>query len=497
MLFDQSANKQISFIGNKDKQKKNNNENPNMRNEIILNQNIKSEKDDNSNNSTYINYRNNFKNKEKKKFKTFQRSSSTYNVQFSNNYKVLNNTNENKNEIKFNNPRRSHSNIRYSEGYSNNLCQNKKNFLTTFNSNFSQKELKSNLSKYKYHKNNKIYILDNIIENLSFSRYHLGIILICSFKQLMDGYLQFFLTKISILTYKNYNWTKGQNLTFIIAQQIFLGIGAVFSTNTRSVHWDVKSNVLINFIGSLSLLLNHFYIDSATFCCLFLIYSICHGFISNICTNYLIELINMKFRNFFYLFISGFKIFGTFISIFFILIFNGENFNNNGDFSILSVGLTVGEFILSVILFLNNDSLCVLFYTDDISLLYDYLVEMRFLDEFTGVKYFDVDLHKKNFVIKLDNDQIDINLDIYDINEFVKNNDNRENNQFISKKKKIKENYALSKFDNRVQTLKEDDIQNIQYVKVPNRLTSNLNLDINQLKSLLFYKLNLFFYFIK
>lgn len=262
--------------------------------------------------------------------------------------------------------------------------------------------------KYKFQKH-KIYVLDNIIENLSFTKYHLAIILICVFNMLIDGYLGFVLGKISLLSNKFYKWTDSDNTNFTIVQQLCLGLGALISTNTRSIHWDVSSNMLVTIVGTLALFFLNFFTDSISFCVLISIFSVCHGFIANICTNYLIELTNMKYRNYFYNLAYSFKIFGMFFGI---LVFYGFSYNipiDNPNF--YTIGLPIGEFILSILLIFNIDSLRVLFYSDEIGLLFQYLVEMNFLDEFTGIKYLDTDLQKRNYILCLEN-KYNINVEI-------------------------------------------------------------------------------------
>jgi len=340
--------------------------------------------------------------------------------------------------------------------------------------NNSHLDIRSNFKKVEYHKTNKLHIIDNIIENLSFTKQHLAIILICVFDLIMDGYLCFLTTKASVLTHKLYNWNKSNNLNFFIFHQFFLAIGAIISTNTRSIYWDVSSNMLVSLIGGMSLTLIHFYQDLISFCTLISIYSICHGFISNICTNYLIEIANLKYRNFFYMFVQSFKIFGMLIGVGFVYAFSINDTIETP--SVFTIGLPVGEFILTFLLFFNIDSLRVLFYCDEIGILYDNLQDMNFLDEFTGVKYFDLDLHKKNFVIKLDNNQIDVNLDLKERN--LSNNSFSYNNY---EKKALNLDYSKYETSKDETFLNEDMINDFNYINVPGRNSAKINM--NELKS--------------
>ena len=231
---------------------------------------------------------------------------------------------------------------------------------------------------------------------------------------MINGYLNFIITKINLLSIKYFKWSSSSFNMFTVVQQFFLCLGAIISTNTRSIHWDVSSNILITFLGVFSLFLMHFYTDAVSFCTLLSVYSLCHGFISNICTNYLIELFNNKYRNFFYNFCYSFKIFGMMISCF---IMNNIVYDSRIDNpSLYTIGLPVGELILTFLMFFNKDSLRVLFYNNEIPLLYEYLAEMDFIDEFTETKCFEKNLSKRNFILKVSN-KLDINLDVSNIHE--------------------------------------------------------------------------------
>ena len=79
-------------------------------------------------------------------------------------------------------------------------------FISPKNSGITNIKLKNEdiLNTKKNRKNLKpdIYILDNIFENLKFTKSHMEIVLICIFIFMINGYLNFIITKINLLSIK-------------------------------------------------------------------------------------------------------------------------------------------------------------------------------------------------------------------------------------------------------------------------------------------------------
>jgi hypothetical protein len=260
------------------------------------------------------------------------------------------------------------------QSYFDNLENKETNFLSEnkllINSrspaNQSQKSLISLLSLEK-----STLIVDSIVETLHFTGFHMATLFVCIFSMMCDGYLTFHMKMGQQMMIKKFNWTK-ENVNVLYCLQLgFMGLGSLVSTNTRSVHWDVTSNVLLGAIGSLILLMISFYSEAIIYAFLLLNFCVCHGFIQDICTNYLLELMNIKLRGFIFLLVSSFRILGTVFGVGILLYLYGSY--QVADPGLLLIAMSAFQIGLTVSLIYLLDSPRVLFYNGGLNYMYEYI----------------------------------------------------------------------------------------------------------------------------
>ncbi len=223
-------------------------------------------------------------------------------------------------------------------------------------------------------KRKEIHILDHIVETLHFSRFHLATILVGIFCMFSDGIRNFQFQITQNLLMKRFNWFQWEVSLLYDFEMLFISIGALVSTNSRSIHWDVMSNVHVATIGFLSILLIILLSDSYTYTILILVFSFCHGFIYNISKNYLLEMTPKSTRGFYFLLISSFKKLGVAVNIFVYMMLSV----NEGitDPTILILGLFVAQLFLAVSLTFMLDSPRVLFHSNQLTNFYEYIIEV-------------------------------------------------------------------------------------------------------------------------
>lgn len=222
--------------------------------------------------------------------------------------------------------------------------------------------------------NNHKYIIDHIIENFHFSRFHLATLFVCLFSLMADGFLNYQMSIASTLLKTKYQWQETDVNVLYSFQMIFMAIGAFVSTTSRSIHWDISSNFLIGTIGCLSIILIVFYSDPFVYTILLLTFCVCQGFIENICTNYLLELTKKKIRGFLFLLVSSFKLFGIAANAFLFSFLFGEY--QVDDPSLVLIGLAGAQFFLTVSLIYFLDSPRVLFHNNELSRFYEFIQEI-------------------------------------------------------------------------------------------------------------------------
>jgi hypothetical protein len=236
------------------------------------------------------------------------------------------------------------------------------------------KKLQLDMNKELKSKNERLNILDRVIEDLNFSTYHLATIMVCIFSMTCDGYLNLHLRYSDSLFTSRYNWTRSDINKLLAAQNLFGALGALISQNARTSHWDVSSNALISILGFLCTIMIIFYTDPVIYAILIVLFSVCHGFIINICTNYLLELLRVKYRSFFFLFSMSFRFIG--MSLCGLVIWYLRGIYGVDDPSVLIIGLSATQLILAFSLLYLIDSPRVLFYNSESVNFYDLIQDI-------------------------------------------------------------------------------------------------------------------------
>jgi MFS family permease len=221
-----------------------------------------------------------------------------------------------------------------------------------------------------------IYIVDNLVENLPFSLYHYASVLVCLFSMLCDGYLAFHFKMGHQLMEKKFNWTQSNINLLTSICFMTIALGSLISTNSRTIYWDVSSNILIATIGSLCCIMMCFFADGTVYASLLILFAFCHGFIANISTNFLIELMKKNWRGFAFMIIGSMKFLGNFVGAIIFLHYYGSILVDEPGF--LSLGLLIFEILMGLSLVFLFDSPRILYCNNEMSLFCDYL---NFIDE--------------------------------------------------------------------------------------------------------------------
>ena len=259
---------------------------------------------------------------------------------------------------------------------------------------FTKKTYPSMNNKYKsaptYQANPNFQYLDNIIETIKFSKFHLATFLVCAFSIMCSGFVTTHYIFSKNLLIQKYSWTlTGYSLIFIF-QNIVGACGAFISVTSTTFAWDIHSNTLIGLIGFISLILLLFYNDSPLYILLIMIFNYCQGFINNICCNFLLEEFQHKYRELAFLLVSSLRIIGCLLyGLFEYIAF--DKYNN--DDPIISITcLAALQLGLTISLAFFYDSPRLLYYNNHSYQLYQYIKECN-KDE-NIVKYKDVILKR-------------------------------------------------------------------------------------------------------
>jgi hypothetical protein len=217
-------------------------------------------------------------------------------------------------------------------------------------------------------------IVDNIVESLHFTGFHMATLFVCIFSMICDGYLVFHFKMGQKLMIKRFMWTDVEVNRLYSLQLSCMALGSLVSQNVKTTHWDVSSNILLGTIGCLCLLMISFYSEAMTYSFMLLVFCICHGFIQDICTNYLVELVNIRLRGFLFLLVSSFRILGTIFSTsVFIYLYGSYGVDEP---SLLLLSMIAFQLGLTISLIYLLDSPRVLFYNGELSHMYEYIQVM-------------------------------------------------------------------------------------------------------------------------
>lgn len=231
-----------------------------------------------------------------------------------------------------------------------------------------KKEFKQSLP---YHQNPNFQYLDKIIETISFSKYHLATLLVCSFSIMCGGFVTTHYIFSKNLLMKRYTWTLTEYSLIFIFQNIVGAVGAFISVTSTTNTWDIHSNILIGLVGLLSIILMTFYNDSPLYIILIMIFNYCQGFINNICCNFLLEEFKFKYRELAFLLVNslrliGYLLFGIFESIIY------DKYNNEDPImSIVCLAVLQLGLVISLAFFYDSPRL--LYYNSHYEKLYKYI----------------------------------------------------------------------------------------------------------------------------
>jgi len=219
-----------------------------------------------------------------------------------------------------------------------------------------------------------IFILEKIIEKFHFSRFHLAILFVGIISFTCDGYLQFHFRTSENIFKKRLGISPTEVKVLTVTQILANLLGALLSTNFKTKYWEASSNVFLGIVGLLCVILMSLYTDPVIYGGLVVSYSICNGFICNVCGNFLIELYNIKIRGAFFLFIFSFRVFGMSLAcLIFTILFNNNQLDH---FFLLMIGLFVLQLGLCISLLFILDSPRILFYNNNLIHFYEYIQEI-------------------------------------------------------------------------------------------------------------------------
>jgi len=139
-------------------------------------------------------------------------------------------------------------------------------------------------------------MIDFLIDNLSFSRYHFSILFTCIFSNMIDGYLFAYFQYSNKLILVKLSWVDSTLNVLQSLMLVFAAIGAMLGINAKTSDWDISSNALVAMIGFFCCIMTLVYSDTVVYISVFCLCCVCHGFISNISHNFLLELFPTKIR---------------------------------------------------------------------------------------------------------------------------------------------------------------------------------------------------------
>lgn len=216
-----------------------------------------------------------------------------------------------------------------------------------------------------------LYYIDTLIEQFKFSKYHIGTLFVCMFSMFLGGYATSHYIFNKTLFIKQYSWTNTQFSLIFVVQNLFCAAGAFISVTSTTLEWDINSNSIVARCSFCALLLLHFFTEAPSYVFLTIVFYFCHGFINNICCNFLLEEFKLKQREAAFLFASSFRLIGC--GAFGLVAFIGFDLYNMTDPIVTLAGLTLFQFILCISLMFFNDSPRLLFCNNQLDQLYDYI----------------------------------------------------------------------------------------------------------------------------
>ena len=166
------------------------------------------------------------------------------------------------------------------------------NHKKSLNENYLNSNYKT--KKNPYFENKEYQYLDQIIETLSLSKFHLATLSVCFFSMTTLGYqsAHYIFCKNQIMS--KYSWSSNTYCLFFVIQKIIESIGAFISVTSTTLEWDITSNILIGLISLFSLVFLIIFNEGPLYVLLTLIFSYCGGFVNNICCNFLFEEFKIK-----------------------------------------------------------------------------------------------------------------------------------------------------------------------------------------------------------
>ena len=243
------------------------------------------------------------------------------------------------------------------------------NHKKSLNENYLNSNYKT--KKNPYFENKEYQYLDQIIETLSLSKFHLATLSVCFFSMTTLGYqsAHYIFCKNQIMS--KYSWSSNTYCLFFVIQKIIESIGAFISVTSTTLEWDITSNILIGLISLFSLVFLIIFNEGPLYVLLTLIFSYCGGFVNNICCNFLLEEFKIKYRELAFLLVNSGKLFGfLFFSLFEYVIYDVLHKEN----PIISiVGLIIFQFFLAFSLCYFKDSPRLLYYNHQYDELYNYM----------------------------------------------------------------------------------------------------------------------------
>jgi hypothetical protein len=267
----------------------------------------------------------------------------------------------------------------------------------TYNENApNRNRLESETDSINLKKPTDIFILEKIIEKFHFSKFHIAIFFVGIFAFTCDGYFQFHFRTSENIFKKKLGISPTEVKVLTVIQIVANILGALLSTNYKTKYWEASSNIYLAIVGLICIILMSLYTDPVVYGALIVSYSICNGFICNICGNFLIELYNIKIRGAFFLFIFSCRLFGMSLAcLIFTILFNN---NQLDQFFLLMIGLFVLQLGLCVSLLFILDSPRILFYNNNLTHFYEYIQEIT-----TEGKHNIYNQHFKNqMIVKLE-----------------------------------------------------------------------------------------------
>ena len=146
--------------------------------------------------------------------------------------------------------------------------------------------------------------VENIVDGLSFSIYHIAPILISIACSMCKGYIVvhfFFCVK---LYYQVFFWDTVSISNLVLFYWMFQSVGNFLSQNYISSNWNINSNIVLGVIGLLAIILNLVLPQSIVYSTTLFIFALCLGFLENVCFVNLIDTLNHKHRRILYLLAS-------------------------------------------------------------------------------------------------------------------------------------------------------------------------------------------------